>query len=177
MNATVRRIAGLSWKIAGLALAAGVLVYFVRFRPVAVDAFEVKATTVEAEVLGTGALEARTKVTLSSKIAGKIAVLRVDQNDSISEGQLLAALDDGELRQQVEMATATLEATKASLARAQADIARADAVLAQAKVDHGRYEQLFDKKVATPEELDKSRERLDIALAEMDRSKAAKTEI
>jgi HlyD family secretion protein len=171
------RVARVAWKIAVLALAAGGAVYVVHFRPVPVTAFVVAAATVETEVLGTGTLEARTKTTVSTKIAGRIATLRVDQNDSVSANQLLATIEDGELRQQVEMAAATLEATRAALIRIQADIARATAVLAQATLDQERTGQLFGKKVATAEEMDKSRERLDIALAEMDRAKAAKTEI
>ncbi|MCG3178277.1 MAG: Macrolide export protein MacA [Phycisphaerae bacterium] len=177
MGVTLRRVVKASWKIVALVLVAGVVVYFVRFKPVAVDAFEVKVATVEAEVLGTGALEARIKVTVSSKITGKIAALKVDQNDNVSENQLLATLDDGELHQQVEMAAATLEATKASLVRAQADIARAEAVLTQAMMDHERVKRLFDSKMAAADEMSRSRERLDIAVAEMGRGKAAKTEI
>ena len=176
-NVALRRVAIVSGKVVALALVTGAVVYFLRFRPVAVDAFEVKTATVEAEVLGTGTLEPRTKATISSKIAGRLAALPVDQNDNVSESQLLATLDDGELRQQVEMATATLEATKAALTRGQADVARAEAVLGQAKLDQERTRQLFDRKVATAEELEKSRERLDIAVAESDRGKAARTEI
>ena len=174
---TLRRVAGISGKLTALALAAGAVVYFVRFRPVVVTAFTVDTATVEAEVLGTGTLEARTKTTVSTKVAGRIATLLVDQNDSVTAGQLLATLEDGELRQQVEMAVATLEATKAALTRAQADIARAEAVLAQARLDQERTRLLFEKKVATADEQDKSRERLDIAVAERDRAKAVKAEI
>lgn len=176
-NVIWRRVVRASWKIVILALAVGAVVYLLRFKPVAVDAAEVMTATVEAEVLGTGTLEPKTSATVSSKIAGRLATLHVDQNDNVSENQLLATLDDGELRQQVEMAAAVLEATKAALPRAQADVARAEAVLAQAKLDQERTRQLFEKKVATTDEQDKSRERLDIAVAELDRGKATRTEI
>ncbi len=160
-----------------LALAVGAAVYVARFRPVAVTAFAVETATVEAEALGTGTLEARTRTTVSTKVAGRIAALLVDQSDSVAANQLLATIEDGDLRQQVEMARATLEATRAALTRAQADISRAAAVLAQATLDQERTRLLSEKKVATAEEFDKSRERLGIAQAEMDRAKAAKTEI
>ena len=174
---TLRRVVRASGKIVVLAVVAGTVVYVARFKPVAVTGFTVETATVEAEVLGTGTLEARTRTTVSTKVAGRIAALLVDQNDSVAANQPLVTIEDGELRQQVEMAKATLEATRAALARAQADISRAAAVLAQASLDQERSRLLAEKKVATAEEFDKSRERFGIALAEMDRAKAAKTEI
>jgi HlyD family secretion protein len=104
-------VARISWQIVLLALIAGAVVYVVHFRPVAVTAFTVETATVDADVLGTGTLEAKTRTTVSTKVAGRIATLLVDQNDSVSANQLLVTIEDGDLRQQVEMAVATLEAT------------------------------------------------------------------
>ena len=52
-----------------------------------------------------------------------------DQGDRVTKGQLLATLDDGDLRQQVEMAKADLAATKAGVDRAAAEIASAEATV------------------------------------------------
>ncbi|MFB3890939.1 MAG: efflux RND transporter periplasmic adaptor subunit [Phycisphaerae bacterium] len=172
----VRRIFRLAWKLALIAAIAGAVVYYVRFRPVPVKAFVVKADTVQSEVMGTGVLDARTKITISSKITGRIASLGADQNDPVSKDMLLATLDDSDLRQQVEMATASLEATKASLVRVEADIARAQAVLTQARLDHDRSSELLQKHVASKDEVDKAKEALDVAQAGLDSSKAAKVE-
>lgn len=172
----LRRFIRGSWKFALAAAAVAVAVYFVRFRPVAVEAYPVRTATVQAEVLGTGTLEARRTVTVSSKIAGRLATLPVDQNDRIALGQLLATLDDGDLRQQMEVASAALEAVRAAIPRTEAEVARAEAVLTQAKVDFERTQQLFTKKAASGDELDKSRERLDVAAADVRRGEAAKTE-
>jgi len=172
----LRRIWRVTWKLALLAIVAGGVVYYLRFRPVPAKAFIVKSDTVRSEVMGTGTLDAHTKITISSKITGRIAALGADQNDQVSKDKMLAMLDDSDLRQQVEMAAASLDATKAALVRAETDIARAQAVLTQAKLDHERSSQLWQKQAAAREEVDKAKEALDVAQAGLDSSKAAKVE-
>jgi len=171
------RILRMAWTLALLAVIAGGVVYYLRFRPVPVKAFIVKSDTVQSEVMGTGTLDARTKITISSKITGRIAELGADQNDQVSKDKVLVTLDDSDLRQQVEMASASLEATKASLVRADTDITRAQAVLTQAKLEYDRSSQLFQKQAAAREEVDKAKEALDVAQAGLDSSKAAKVEV
>ena len=171
------RILRMAWKLALLAVIAGGVVYYLRFRPVPVKAFIVKSDTVQSEVMGTGTLDARTKITISSKITGRIAELGADQNDQVSKDKVLVTLDDSDLRQQVEMASASLEATKASLVRADTDITRAQAVLTQAKLEYDRSSQLFQKQAAARDEVDKAKEALDVAQAGLDSSKAAKVEV
>ena len=166
-----------AWKL-GLVLAvAGGAVYYLRFRPVPVKAFVVKSGTVQSEVMGTGTLDARTKITVSSKITGRIATLGADQNDPVSKDKLLAALDDSDLRQQVEMAAATLDATKASLVRAETDITRAQAVLTMAKLHYDRASQLLPNQAISAEEVERAKEALDVAQAGLATSKAAKVEV
>ena len=170
------RILRIAWKLAMVVVIAGGVVYYLRFRPVPVKGFTVKSDTVQSEVMGTGTLDARTKITISSKITARIAALGADQNDPVGKDKLLAMLDDSDLRQQVEMASASLEATKASLVRAETDITRDQAVLTQAKLDHDLYSQLFQTQAAAREEADKAKEALDVAQAGFDSSKAAKVE-
>ena len=172
----VGRVMRMAWKLAMVAIIAGVGVYYLRFRPVPVKAVTVKSQTVLSEVMGTGSLDARTKITISSKITGRIAALGADQSDPVSTETVLATLDDNDLRQRVEMASASLEATKASLVRAEADIARAQAVLTQAKLGHDRSSELFQKQVGSRDEVDKAKEALDVAQAGIDSSNAAKAE-
>jgi len=173
----IRRVLQAAWKLALVAAVIGGVVYYVRFRPVPVEAFVVKADTVRSEVMGTGTLDARTKITISSKITGRIAELGADQNDTVAAGKLLVTLDDSDLRQQMEMASASLEATKSSLVRAEADIARAQAVLTQAKLDYGRSAELLKQNAAARDEVDKAKEALDVAQAGLASSTAAKAEV
>lgn len=163
-------------KLLLLALLLTAVVYRVKFAPVAVTAYEVKPIPIIAEVLGTGTLEARVKTTISPRIQERLAEVLVDQNDEVKAGQLLARLDDGELKQQVEIAAAELSATAATVERVRADEARAEAVQQQARLDHQRASDLFARQVNSPAELEKAVERLQVAEADLKRAQAATLE-
>ena len=121
-----------------IAAAIGGLLYWIKFSPVPVKEHRIERGQIIAEVMGTGTLEARVRVTVSPKISGRIERILVDQGDHVSQGDPLFQLDDEELKQQVEMAQATLEAAEAAVERVQADRSRAAAVLALAKLEHAR---------------------------------------
>jgi multidrug resistance efflux pump len=112
------------------------VIYVARFRPLPVVGHEVTTGPLIAEILGTGTLEARVKTTISPRLQERLAEVLVDQNDAVQAGQLLARLDDGELRQQVAMAEAGLAAARATVERVRVDEARAEAVEQQARRDH-----------------------------------------
>jgi HlyD family secretion protein len=156
-----------------LAAVVAFVVYRVKFAPVTVLAHEAKSSPIIAEVMGTGTLEARIKTTISPRIQERLAEVLVDQNDAVKTGQLLARLDDGELKRQVEVAEATLAAARASLKRVKTDEARALAVENQAQLNHRRVSELMATKVSSPDELDKAVEALQVAEADVKRSQAA----
>lgn len=165
-----------AWKWAAVLLLIGGVVYYVRFRPVQVRTYTSSTGTVRQEVMGTGTLEARVHVTISSEIAGRLASVAVDQNSRVTKGQVLAVLDDSDLHREVKVAEAILQEREAALVRAQADVARAEAVLEQAKKDHERITRLVKDKVSTQADLDKAVERLGVAQADLGRAKAAVAE-
>ncbi|HNS19305.1 MAG TPA: biotin/lipoyl-binding protein [Sedimentisphaerales bacterium] len=144
----------LRFVVVGAVLA--VVFYRVRLSPVTVSALTVKRGPVEAEVMGTGTLTAHTKATLGPEIQGRIVELTVDQNDEVVQGQLLARLDDSDLREQQAIAKANLEAAEATHDCARAEQKRAEAVVAQARREYDRQSQLQAKQIASESELDKS---------------------
>lgn len=141
------RAISVGWKLTILAAVAGFIVYRLRFAPLPVESHVVAPGPIVSEVMGTGTLEARVQATISAKISGRIAQVLADQGERITKGQLLATLDDGDLRQQVEMARAELAATKASVERAAAEISRAEALAVEARSLYGRNAQLSQKKL------------------------------
>ena len=126
-----------------------------------------------SEVMGTGSLEARVKTTISTRIQERLDEVLVDQGDEVKAGQLLARLDDAELKQQVAVAEATLAVAEATAARVRTDEARAQAVLHQARLENKRFTKLVSAKLASQEELDKATETLHIAEADLNRSRSA----
>ena len=166
---SLRRL--LTWLI--VAALAGLAVYRLKFNPMPVTAHTVTSGEVSGEVMGTGTLEARIKTTISPRIQERLAEVLVDQNDLVKSGQLLARLDDGELKMQVEVAEATHLAARASLERVKTDEARAQAVDKQARLNHQRVFDLMATKVTSQDELDKAIEALQVAAADVLRSQAS----
>jgi HlyD family secretion protein len=156
-----------------LAAVVAFLAYRMEFAPAPVLAYEARPGPIIAEVMGTGTLEARVKTTISPRIQERLAEVLVDQNDAVKTGQLLARLDDGELKMQVEVAEAARVAARAGLERVETDEARALAVDKQARLNHQRVSDLIATKVASQDELDRAVESLQVAAADLKRSQAA----
>ena len=127
-----------------LAAVVACAIYRFKFAPTPVLAQPAKSGPIVAEVMGTGTLEARIKTTISPRIQERLAEVLVDQNDMVNTGQLLARLDDGELKMQAEVATASLAAARASLERVKTDEARALAVDKQARLNQQRVARSED---------------------------------
>ncbi|MCO5053547.1 MAG: efflux RND transporter periplasmic adaptor subunit [Verrucomicrobiae bacterium] len=167
---------GKSAKWLVLVLIAVVVVYRMKFAAVPVQMFEMKPGVVTGEVMGTGTLEARIKTTISPRLQERLAEVLVDQNDFVKAGQLLARLDDGELKRQVEVAAASLASAKATAERVRVDEARAQAVEQQGRQEHKRVSQLLETQVSSQAELDKAVEQLRVAEADLKRARAATVE-
>ncbi len=71
-----------------------------------------------------GEVRAREETALSFRVGGKLVRRLVDVGDRVRRGDLLAELDPGDLRLQVESLQAQLTSAEAQLVRARADYAR-----------------------------------------------------
>ena len=165
-----------NWKWLVLLAIAIVVIVRSRFASTPVVSSIVQSTNIVAEVMGTGTLEARVKTTLSPRIQERLAEVLVDQGDSVKAGQLLARLDDGELKRQVEVSDAVLASARATADRVRVDEARAKAVEQQARQDHQRVTDLVATKVSSQAEMDKAIERLRVAESDLQRARAATVE-
>src|SRR5215472_2859194 len=131
------------------------------------------------------------QVIVSSKIAGRIEKLYVDEGSKVKEGEPIAEIDSAELEAQKNAAQATIKAynsqvtslraterqtlgeTNSGVANAQARLAAAQATLAQAKADLVRVQSDSDrmmKLAAQGVESDQDRVR---AWAQLEAQKAA----
>jgi len=107
---------------------------------------KVQKGDVRQEVTATGTVQYRQELPLSFSQGGKIIELAVKEGDVVRKGQVLARLDDTNLRQNVVQSEANLVAAEAKLqqladgynnqstAQAQASLAKAEQALANAEL-------------------------------------------
>jgi HlyD family secretion protein len=139
---------------------------------IALLALTIAASAAE-DLLGTGTLEARVKTQVSARIQERLVEVLADQGDTVKKGQLLAKLDDAELRQQAAIAQASFAAAKQTAQRVEADLARSQAVLEQARKDAKRFAGLLASNAVSQTDSDKAAEALKVAEADLKRSNAA----
>jgi HlyD family secretion protein len=167
---------GLPWKIVAITLMVGTTVYWTKFSPTLVVEHTIERGPIIVEVLGTGTLEARVQTTISPKISGRTKSLLVDQGDRVSSGDTLVRLDDEDLKQQVAIAQANIDAAEAAVVRLKSDKSRATAILKQAQKSYDRMHELVKKRAVSQDDADKADEALSIALAGISSADAAITE-
>lgn len=119
-------------------------------------------------VVAVGRVEPRTRVDVKSKANGVIVKLYVDVSDPVRTGQVIAELDKNllearvaETEAQLHQAQGELEKTKAEIARLQVE--KNDPELAFAQRNWERVRRLFEDGVASEDERDQARDRLDKA--------------
>jgi len=96
-----------------------------------------------------GYVIARREATVSSKITGKVVEIHIEEGVKVTEGQLLARLDDANARASLQLANAQLDTARIAL-----DEARVR--LREAEQDWQRQQQLGTSGTTTQAELDRA---------------------
>jgi len=145
---------------AGIAAVMAVIFWWAtRPAPVAVHTALARAPSVSATgertvLNASGYVTARRAATVSSKVTGKVAEVLVEEGMRIQEGQVLARLDDTNVRASLQLALAQAASARAALAETrvrlqeadqdlqrQVDLAR-DKVAPQADFDHAQADDM-----------------------------------
>lgn len=113
-------------------------------------------------VTATGNLEPINQVDVSSELSGIVETVKVDYNDHVKIGQVLAILDTSKLRAQVLQSKATLASARAKVLQAQATIRENRSELARLK----EVRRLSNSRAVSQQDLDAAQAALDRALAE-----------
>ncbi|MEZ5664382.1 MAG: efflux RND transporter periplasmic adaptor subunit [Burkholderiaceae bacterium] len=99
-----------------------------------VQATPARQDAIAVRVLGPGTVQARSTITLASRISAQVVEVRVDEGDATTQGQLLVVLDDressarlGAIRGQQTAVSRNIESAAASVARARAELSLAQA--------------------------------------------------
>ena len=100
------------------------------------------------------------RVSISSKMLGRVTRLTVDEGDTVIAGQVLVILDDSDLRAQLAQATAAFHLAQESVTLARVNLARA-------QDDYRRADQQFRTQVITREQYDHAKSALDASGAEL----------
>jgi RND family efflux transporter MFP subunit len=138
--------------------------WFNRERPVGVAAATVteRAAGTQAAVLNaTGYVTARRRATVSSKITGKVVEVNVEEGMAVTEGQILARLDDSTPRAALMLAGAQLEAARQAVKELEVRLDEAGTTLR-------RRQQLVSSGLAAEADLDLARAEVDSLLARID---------
>jgi cobalt-zinc-cadmium efflux system membrane fusion protein len=132
-----------------------------------VDVAVVRASTgtVESALEISGTLAAKTRVGIKPKLPGRLERVLVDVGDRVSEGQVVATIDRGEVDAQVDAGVAAIGVAKAS-------IDAAEAALANAVTEHDRAKTLFEGGAIPRQRLDAADTAHRAAVAQRDLTKA-----
>ncbi len=145
------------WIVLGLLVlvfGAGAWLWSQRVQAAAVTTATVTARSGAAAAPGavlnaSGYVTARRRATVSSKVTGKVLEVFVEEGKAVRQGQILARLDDSQLR-------ATLGVVEAQLAAAERGAAEDQARLREAELTLDRRRQLVEERVISRAELDQA---------------------
>jgi HlyD family secretion protein len=151
----------------------GFAVYMLHLRPELVNTVRATRADLVQETLGTGTLETKTRVRVSSRVQGKIAGVYTEQNDIVTSGQLLLRIEAADREAELGQALAALETAKATRDRLQTERTRALVIKDQKLRDWERTQELHASVAVSLSQLEQADEQHRIAMAELARTEAA----
>lgn len=173
--------------LAVLAAAGLSAVYFLDTGPAPSAAYKlarIEQGAIVAAVSTTGTVNAVTTVQVGSQLSGQIRELMADFNSEVKKGDLIARLDQDQIKARLgqaeadlasskaqlvqqraaaERARADIESARAALANARAAVVRADVAAKDAERENKRKQDLLPKGVVTQADADKAQAALDTA--------------
>jgi RND family efflux transporter MFP subunit len=111
-----------------------------------------------------GYITPRRRATIAAKITGRVTGVFFDEGTRVAEGQLLASLDDSDVRRVLETARADRDSSQAAIADYEVQLRNAEITLKRAQ-------QLKDAGVQTQEALDNARTSADSLRAKISLAK------
>ena len=133
--------------------------------PMPVDVATATQTRLSEDTQVVGNLVGNATVQVVPKVGGRLASVRVRIGDTVSQGQVIASIEDQEIREQVRQAEAAFEVSKATIRQRQADLK-----FAQTNLD--RAKSLFDRQLVPRQTLDDADARFQAAQAQVELAQA-----
>lgn len=120
-----------------------------------------------------GTVQARTDVRIEAQVTGRVMKVNVRPGDTVKRGDELLVLDSRQLETRLDQSRQGLQSAQSAEAQARQAITAAQAGFKKAESTYRRMQQLFDEKVITAEELEKSETAFLQARAELARARDA----
>ncbi|MDP2151617.1 MAG: efflux RND transporter periplasmic adaptor subunit [Parvibaculum sp.] len=114
---------------------------------------------VQSYIETTGTLRAYERVKVSSETDGVLSGVPVDEGYAVRKGAVLAAIDDRDIKLDIE--------------RAEAALRQAEASLGNTKAEYERKKSLYEEKLVTGQQFDDVSARLSIAEAELKKAESS----
>ena len=135
-----------------------------------VEVRTVRAELIRSQDAGTvlnasGYVTARRQATVSSKFTGRVTEVLIEEGMNVEQGQVLARLDDSNIRTSFELAQAQYRSAKTALKET-------EALLKEAEANYSRVTSLLERKLVSEAERDRSRALTDSLAAQLERKKA-----
>ena len=119
-------------------------------KPAPIHVTTVQRGTISHQTTATGDILAAVRVVVFSKVEGRLQTLRVEQGDTVQANQVIAQIDDAELKARRERVAAELDALRAEWAQMQAgalpeEIAQAEDRVRQTRAELANAERLSER--------------------------------
>lgn len=115
-----------------------------------VTARAVSGTAASTVLNASGYVNARRYATVSSKLTGQVRDVLIEEGMEVEEGQVLAYLDDVNVRRNLELAEAQLASQRTAAKET-------EALLQEARANYERTNNLVERDLASEQELDRDR--------------------
>ena len=158
-----------SWKtylaVGAALLASGGAIYALRFAPLQVTVAQVERE-IEVRVFGIGTVEAQILSRVGFQVQGRIVELKADQGDVVTEGSVIAKLDDAAQAARVRKAEVASQQAETAFAKAAAQRERADISYRQRQSVNQRRQALVDRGAVSRETAEDTQASEEIAKAD-----------
>ena len=133
--------------------------------PMPVETTAVSRARLTDDLQIVGNLVGNATVDVAPKVGGRLASVRVRIGDTVSRGQVIATVEDDEIREQVRQAEAAAQVAQATIRQREADLK-----FAQTNLE--RAQSLFQRQLIAQQALDDAAARQQAAAAQLDLARA-----
>lgn len=187
-HSVFRGLAGLTvqqWLLLALALLLSLPAGYVGYQrvqaatappPARFQTAQVQRGSITATISATGQVVPLAQAKLTFRGSGRVAEVLVKLGDQVTKGQLLARLDDTELRLQVTQAKAALSSAQAKLENIKAGARPEDLAAAQAQLDAARAKLEAMQQGSRPDDLAAAQAAVEAARLRFEQVRAGPTE-